>query len=327
MKKTLNVIILIIIILMVSMQRYIVKAENEIPENPPITDPGKDENTITDPPITEPEKPIEEPMEPENPPTDPEEPEQPANEPIDTELTEPEHSSNQNSGNQGADTSIITPKSSNNNLARLHVEEMELEPDFNAYTTEYYLIVDLNVEELKITAIPEDSTATIYIYGNENLVEGENSISIVVTAEDGSQKTYKIFVTKTDDIEKANANLKSLQVKNFYMYPQFSPKIYKYNLTINEIVKELEVFAEPENENATVEIIGGKDLKEGSNTITIKVTAEDGITVKEYKINTFISEFNVEIEEENKQPALIAMGICLIMALIVGIQIIHQNKK
>ena len=204
---------------------------------------------------------------------------------------------------------------------------MELEPDFNSYTTEYYLIVDLNVEELKITAIPEDSTATIYIYGNENLVEGENSISIVVTAEDGSQKTYKIFVTKTDDIEKANANLKSLQVKNFYMYPQFSPKIYKYNLTINEIVKELEVFAEPENENATVEIIGGKDLKEGSNTITIKVTAEDGITVKEYKINTFISEFNVEIEEENKQPALIAMGICLIMALIVGIQIIHQNKK
>ena len=204
---------------------------------------------------------------------------------------------------------------------------MELEPDFNAYTTEYYLIVDLNVEELKITAIPEDSTATVYIYGNENLVEGENSISIVVTAEDGSQKPYKIFVTKTDDIEKANANLKSLQVKNFYMYPQFSPKIYKYNLTINEIVKELEVFAEPENENATVEIIGGKDLKEGSNTITIKVTAEDGITVKEYKINTFISEFNVEIEEENKQPALIAMGICLIMALIVGIQIIHQNKK
>ena len=66
MKKTLNVIILIIIILMVSMQRYIVKAENEIPENPPITDPGKDENTITDPPITEPEKPIDEPMEPEN---------------------------------------------------------------------------------------------------------------------------------------------------------------------------------------------------------------------------------------------------------------------
>ena len=327
MKKTLNVIILIIIILMVSMQRYIVKAENEIPENPPITDPGKDENTITDPPITEPEKPIEEPMEPENPPTDPEEPEQPANEPIDTELTEPEHSSNQNSGNQGADTSIITPKSSNNNLARLHVEEMELEPDFNSYTTEYYLIVDLNVEELKITAIPEDSTATVYIYGNENLVEGENSISIVVTAEDGSQKPYKIFVTKTDDIEKANANLKSLQVKNFYLYPQFSPIIYKYNLTINEIVKELEVFAEPENENATVEIIGGKDLKEGSNTITIKVTAEDGITVKEYKINTFISEFNVEIEEENKQPALIAMGICLIMALIVGIQIIHQNKK
>lgn len=199
MKKTLNVIILIIIILMVSMQRYIVKAENEIPENPPITDPGKDENTITDPPITEPEKPIEEPIEPENPPTDPEEPEQPANEPIDTELTEPEHSSNQNSGNQGAATYIITPKSSNNNLARLHVEEMELEPDFNSYTTEYYLIVDLNVEELKITAIPEDSTATIYIYGNENLVEGENSISIVVTAEDGSQKPYKIFVTKTDD--------------------------------------------------------------------------------------------------------------------------------
>ncbi len=100
----------------------------------------------------------------------------------------------------------------------------------------------------------------------------------------------------------------------------------KYNLTINEKIYSLEILAEAENENATIEIKGNNQLKEGNNTITITVTAEDGITKREYSINTFISSLTVKVKEENKLPALIAMGIGALIALILLIHII-KNKK
>lgn len=166
----------------------------------------------------------------------------------------------------------------------------------------------------------------IYI-GNSELIEGENDISIVVTAEDGTQRTYTIKVTKTDNAEVADATLKSLQIKGFELYPSFVKNIYKYNLTINEDIRQIEILAEQENENATVEIQNNTNLKKGNNIITIIVTAEDGITKRKYTINTFISNFNVEVEEEDKLPPAIAIIICIFFILILGIYIISKGKK
>jgi len=217
-------------------------------------------------------------------------------------------------------------KSKNNNLKRLEITEMEIEPEFSKEITEYYLIVDLTVEELEIIALAEDPKATVNVYNNEELVEGENIIKIIVTAEDGTQKQYTIFVTKTDNAIAANANLKSLNIKGFEIYPAFKNKIYKYNLTIDEKITFVEVEAEAENENATIEISGNDNLVEGNNTITITVTAEDGVTKREYKINTFISIFNVVVEKENKMPAIIAITIGLTIVLTLIIYIIKAKK-
>ena len=57
----------------------------------------------------------------------------------------------------------------------------------------------------------------------------------------------------------------------------------------------LEIFASPTNENAKVEIIGNENLVLGENTITIKVTSEDGTSTKEYKVK-FVREEGI-IEE------------------------------
>ena len=217
-------------------------------------------------------------------------------------------------------------KSSNNYLNYLKIENIEYEPEFNKETTEYYVIVDLDVEQLEITATAEDENATVQITGDTELEEGENIITIIVTAEDDSQRKYKLIVTKTDNTELANANLKSLRIKGFEIYPIFSKRIYKYNITINEKVNQLEVLAEAENEKAEIEIKGNNDLKEGNNTIIITVTAEDGETKREYSINTFISSSSVEIKKENKLPAIIAIGIGIIIAFILFIHILKNRK-
>lgn len=166
-------------------------------------------------------------------------------------------------------------KSNNSYLNSLEVNIEGLSPEFNKYTTQYYLIVDLEVEDIEVKAIAEDNKAKVSITGNRYLEEGENIIYIVVTAEAGNTTTYVINVTKVDDLERANANLKNLSIKGFNLYPSFKSNIYGYNLTINGLVRQLEILAEPGNESATIEITGNENLIEGDNIIKIIVTAED----------------------------------------------------
>ncbi len=217
-------------------------------------------------------------------------------------------------------------KANNNNLKSIEIEGKELEPAFEKNITEYYLVVDLDVDELEVVATAEHVKSTVEITGNTDLVEGENIITIIVTAENGDTKEYKILVTKTDNIDATNANLKNLEVNGFNIFPSFSSKIYNYNLTINKIIKELKITAEAQDEKANIEITGNENLKEGENTISIIVTAQDGITKRTYILNTFISTANVQVTEENKMPAMYAIGILLIIILILGMYLLNRKN-
>ena len=216
-------------------------------------------------------------------------------------------------------------KSENANLRIIKIENME--PEFDKDTTEYYLTVDLNTEKIDIETYTDSEKAKVAIYGNENLKEGKNTIEIVVTAEAGNQKTYYIYVTKIDNAKMANANLKTLEVENFSIYPDFKRNIYNYNLTINKDIKKLNITAKPENEKSKIEIMGNENLKEGDNFIKVIVTAEDGKTTKTYKISAYISLKDVQIKQEDKTPAIIILGILSVCIIIVAICIIKKNKK
>ena len=82
----------------------------------------------------------------------------------------------------------------NNYLAKLEIDGYEI--DFDKEVLEYNITVDNDVDSLDITAIAEDSTSSVRIYGNSNFKEGENVVKIVVTAADGSERTYVINVNK-----------------------------------------------------------------------------------------------------------------------------------
>lgn len=220
-----------------------------------------------------------------------------------------------------------TVKSNDANLKDLKVDITGMTPDFDEDVTDYYLVTDLSVSTIKVTATTSDNKAKVTILGNKNLKKGENTININVKAEDGTVKKYYIHVTKTDNVELANAELESLKIEGFNISPNFKSNIYSYNLNINENIEMLTIVAEPQAENATVEIEGNSNLKEGENLIKINVTAEDGNTIRTYKINTYISSEIVKIEEEDKRPALILIGILSICIIGLGIFIIIKNRK
>lgn len=218
-------------------------------------------------------------------------------------------------------------KSSEARLSSLKTDKKGLTPDFDKNNTEYYLIVDLTVKQIKITANTVDKKATVSILGNENLKEGQNTITVKVKAEDGTEKKYFIYVTKVDNVESANAELSNLEVKGYNLYPSFKSNIYSYNLYINQNITSLNITPTPERESTNVIIEGNTNLQKGENVIKIFVKAEDNTTVRTYKINAYIDSKNVEIKEEDKMPALILMAILSVCIIILGIYIIIKNRR
>lgn len=200
-----------------------------------------------------------------------------------------------------------TPKSSDSTLKSLSVIEGAISPEFNKDVREYTLTVPNEIGGANVTAVPTDSKATVSITGNVGLKEGENTVTIIVVAEDGSSSKYLIRVTRA----RAELSLQSLVVKyknqegklvEVLLNPAFNFQTYEYTLEDLEYwVEKLEIDTIANIEGATINIQGADSLVQGENivTITVKVPMQvaEGEEPQE-EVKTYTIKFN-----KNEQPA------------------------
>ena len=195
-------------------------------------------------------------------------------------------------------------KQTNNSMLKImRLDKEGIIPEFSPDIKEYYFTTDLSTNSLNITAIPEAENSKVSIIGNENLKEGLNKILIEVTSNDNTSKSvYVINVTKTNNKDTANANLETLAFENVNLEPIFDTNILNYKASVANDVKSINVLAVPEKIEGKVEISGNTEIKEGDNSVTIKVIAPNGYTYKNYIINVHrrTKEEDVKLEEEQK---------------------------
>lgn len=218
--------------------------------------------------------------------------------------TTPSNNTNTNSNSatktatKSTSSSTTSTKSRNAYLSKLQINQEGLTPNFNKNKTSYAVTVGENVNDLKVTAVAEDSKSKVAISGNTGLKNGDNKVYITVTAQDGTKKVYTITVTKTGDANKSNSYLQNLIVENAILSPEFSKEVFEYDCgTVGKSVETLKILAFGENENVKIDITGNDKLSEGDNKIIVKVTSEDGTTTKEYVI-TVKKDSNI-VEENN----------------------------
>ena len=192
--------------------------------------------------------------------------------------------------------------SNNSKLKNLRFNHEGITPVFSPDITEYYFLTE-DLSTLEVTAIPENTKSEVDVTGNTNFQEGLNTIQINVTSPDKTSKTqYTIWVTKTKDLEKANANLETLAIENVIIEPEFTNDIYQYDAIVSNTTENLNILAIPEKLNAKVEIAGGENLQFGNNEIHITSIAENGYTTKQYKINVYRrDEEEQRIADEEQQ--------------------------
>ena len=203
---------------------------------------------------------------------------------------------------------IVSVDDSKNN-AKLDIMRLGIEgitPDFSPDVNEYYLIVDENVKDIDVTAIPQNAEANVRITGNKNLKNGLNKIEIDVTSEDKSEKNkYTINVTKTSNEQNANADLETLAIENYVLTPEFDANETNYTVNVSNNTNNLNILAIASDMNAKVNVTGNTNLKYGNNKVVITVTAENGITLKKYNINAYKRNDNEQAEYEKEKKEAI----------------------
>ena len=101
-------------------------------------------------------------------------------------------------GNNSGTTTNTTPtkkKSTNNYLSSLTIEGYTLDKEFKKDETEYSIMVENDVNKIKINAQLDDSSAKVTGIGEVEVKEGINKLEIKVTAENGSTRIYTLNVT------------------------------------------------------------------------------------------------------------------------------------
>ncbi len=107
--------------------------------------------------------------------------------------------------------------------------------------------------------------------------------------------------------EKSNMNLKSIEVENYEISPEFNKNTTQYYLSIPTSEKEISVSAIPESEQSTVKISGNTGITSKESTVKIVVTSANKKT-KTYKISVSKQEdnnlklSNLEIEGATISP-------------------------
>lgn len=334
-KKIVMVAILCISILFCLLTGYAYAIDETTEDNNTTQTPSPEEPGIQEEPST-PEPGTEEPNIPEPSPEEPGTQEEPSTPKTITQ--KPSTPSN---------NKPTTTKSPNADLSNLGITPNDFK-GFTPGTTTYEVTVPENTETVDVYAKTQHAKATVTGTGKKNLEKGENKVEVIVTAEDGTKKTYTINIIREiqqeedketnneeNNIGNEGKGLAELKISNINLSPEFKTDVYEY--TVKYIGKDtkLNIETKPTSENYMVEVVGNENIQEGENIITILVSEENGDNVATYQITVNKSLVDLEAiareeaeKREQKQKIMIgATIIVVILAIVVFIIIRHRRNK
>ena len=194
---------------------------------------------------------------------------------------------------------------------------------------------------VEVYATAQSSSAKVNGTGKKSLELGTNKIDVVVTAEDGTTKTYTINITRQEGTE-ANTEivqeqysgdgLASLKIGDLTLSPNFDTTIYEYTVKYIGEETKLEITATATDPYYTIDIIGNENLQEGENIINILVSDPDDENVAAYQITVNKSLVDEEAiareKEEQKRKIIIAsVVIAVVLAIIIVIIAVIRHRR
>ncbi|MCM1053584.1 MAG: cadherin-like beta sandwich domain-containing protein [Ruminococcus sp.] len=191
---------------------------------------------------------------------------------------------------------VTRNKPSNIYLKSLKVDDYVLEPEFKKDIFEYYIEIPGDINEVKVEAVPEDDLARVKVNGYNYLEEGDNDVTITVTAQDGTKKDYIVHILKLGAYDNFLRNITVSTGLFWELEPTFKKNLYEYNVTIPGIYDKVTIEGIPNSSTTTVEGNGEHAIITGNNRFELKTKAEDGSSRK-YVVNVIkLESYDVDLE-------------------------------
>lgn len=142
--------------------------------------------------------------------------------------------------------------------------------------------VPIEVDSVTIEATATHVFAKVEGAGKYPLALGLNRLPLKVTAHAGNDTTYQVLVDRAST--SSDATLSALVVQNAVLSPAFHKDTLTYSATVPHSVLLVKVIPTARHPKATVKG-GDYHLNVGQNTIPVKVTAENGTTLRTYTLH------------------------------------------
>ncbi|MEX2460387.1 MAG: cadherin-like beta sandwich domain-containing protein [Paenibacillaceae bacterium] len=180
----------------------------------------------------------------------------------------------------------VTTVSTDASLSTLTLSGVTLDAAFASGTLTYTANIANSVTSTTVAATKNEPNATITAadLGAKTLAVGENTLTVHVTAQDGTTtSTYTVTVTRAPS---ADATLSTLTLSGVTLDAAFASGTLTYTANVANSVTSTTVAATANEPNATITAadLGAKALAVGQNTLTVHVTAQDGTTTSTYTV-------------------------------------------
>ncbi|MDA9789952.1 cadherin-like beta sandwich domain-containing protein [Planktomarina temperata] len=192
---------------------------------------------------------------------------------------------------QSYTVAVTRAASSDATLSALALSQGSLSPSFTSGTLAYTASVAHSVSSLIVTPTTNDANATATVNGASpatpvTLSAGSNTVTVQVTAQDGTTQSYTVAVTRAAS---SDATLSALTLSQGSLSPSFASGTLAYTSSVPNSVSSLIVTPTTNDANATATVNGASaatpvTLAVGSNTVTVQVTAQDGTTIQSYTV-------------------------------------------
>lgn len=186
-----------------------------------------------------------------------------------------------------------------NDLASLSVEGFVLSPGFDKGTLEYNVVVPEDTKEVNLIAKAQDSKASVSGTGKKEVSSGTNVFEIIVRAENGAEKTYKVTVEVKDanpiEVEVDGEKLTVVKIKDNL---PTANAYQEHTIKINDI--DIPAF---KSDNTGLVLVG---LKNNEGDIGLYIYNQDDNSYKLYqelgmnKVTVYPLETNEEIDGYTK---------------------------
>ena len=206
----------------------------------------------------------------------------------------------------------VDNRDTDNTLSSLKINGKEVL--LNEKDDKYEIVLASDILKTQIEAIANSSKAIIN-YEDINLADGNNDVTVSVTAENGEEKEYHVNIVREEENETPIA-FDRIEIIGYDI--NFSKEKHDYTLKVSNNTSKLDIKVIPNN--ISFKVSNNENLHQGSK---IQIIINDDIGDYEYIIN--IEKDN--LISDNICYSVFAIGILMFISSIITFKKKRKNKQ